>query len=189
MSQQLFSVEVDTRYTASQRKAIAQDIIDFIIDRTSQGKDKNGKSFPRYSDAYRKSMDFKIAGKGSTVNLTLTGEMLFSLKYIESQSFAGRIAIGYDGRASINGKVEGNITGSYGKPNPDPSKARDFLGISDKDLKAILRRYELDDPFKIAESMEIAKAKGTAAKEVLTMIKGEDLTDLADILEYYENLK
>ena len=131
--QQKFTLDLPDGYTKRERDAIATEVIDFIINRTQQGhKDKNNKSFKPYSKEYKSSLDFKIGKGGSTkVNLTMTEEMLNEIKVIKNA--AGKVDIGFDGRRSkLNGKVEGNILGTYGQKK-STGKARDFLGITKKD--------------------------------------------------------
>lgn len=117
------------------------EVIDFIVNRTEKGIDKNGEKFPKYSASYVNSNDFKNAGKSKgKVNLTLSKEMLNSIELLSEKS--GELVVGFDkGDKELNGKAEGNIVGSYGG-EPDPKKARDFLGIADKDLDRIVKRYE-----------------------------------------------
>lgn len=127
-----------TGYSLEEREAIAVEVIDKIIKRTKQGLDKNGQPFEGYSKAYKDSLNFKIAGKSSKVDLTLSGDMLDSIKILNN---AGRsVEIGFEEGSEENGKADGNIRGTYGKPRP-VGPPRPFLGISDKELKAILNKY------------------------------------------------
>lgn len=134
MPQQKTIIKIPSTYKPSERLAIGAEIIDYIIDRTKSGKDKNNKPFPGYSKEYVKSLEFKIAGKSKgNVNLTLSGEMLESMKVLNHRS--GEIIIGFDKDDENNGKAEGNIKGTYGSTTPKPGKKRDFLGIDKDDLK------------------------------------------------------
>ena len=50
---QKISIELSEKYSEAEKTAIAQDIIDFIIDRTQEKNlDKNNKRFPGYSKSY-----------------------------------------------------------------------------------------------------------------------------------------
>jgi hypothetical protein len=118
---------------------LGHDIVEFIRQRTESGKDKDGGRFPGYSKGYKKSLDFKIAGKSNKVNLTLSGDMLQALDVIATKP--GEIKIGYEKGSREADRAEGNILGSYGG-EAKKSRARDFLGISDKDLAKILKNYE-----------------------------------------------
>lgn len=142
--QQKITIQVDNRYSDSELRAIGTDIIDHIVDRTRNNNlDKDNRPLRAYSEEYKNSLEFNIAGKSaSDVNLTLTGEMLDSLEVLRVRK--GAIEIGYRS-GSINDKVEGNRIGSYGQPNGDPRKARDFLGIHPTDLSGILKSYPIGD--------------------------------------------
>jgi hypothetical protein len=131
-----FEVELPRDYKPDERKAIAAEIIDLVISRTEDGKDKDNKSFAKYSKAYAKE-------KGqANVDLTCSGEMLAEMELLKQSS--GKIRIGIDPGSSIVGKVEGNVLGTYGNSQP-VTKGRDFLGITADDLRDILSRYPLDD--------------------------------------------
>lgn len=145
MAQQKFTVSIPKGYSSDERRSIGLDIVDRIIERTKSGKDKNNEDFSgaaaKYSDSYKKSFDFKLAGKGSNVNLTLSGEMLNALEVLETSD--GEITIGYRANDKFNNdKAEGNILGSYGR-DPNPSKARDFLGITGGEVETILKKYPI----------------------------------------------
>jgi len=138
-----FEVELDERYSTEERDAIAAEIISHIRQRTLSGKDVNGRSFPKYSTSYTKSVDFKAAGKSKNqVNLRLSGDMLAYMEIVKNQR--GKLVIGYGDGNPEAGKAEGNNIGSYGG-DPKPSKARRFLGIDPKTLSAILAKYPLRD--------------------------------------------
>lgn len=135
--QQKFEVDVDVSYTDAERRELAREIIDFIVSRTrDKNLDKDNRSFPGYSKDYINSLEFKLAGKSrSDIDLTLSGDMLDSIKLLSSR--AGKLVIGFD-RGTENDKAEGNRIGSYGKSFGNPTKARDFLGIHPEDLSKIL---------------------------------------------------
>lgn len=120
------------------REAIAEDIIDFIRDRSFAGMDKNNKKFVRYTEGYAE----KKGVSRSDVDLVLRGEMMDELRLINHKP--GELLIGYENGTTANAKAEGNITGSYGG-DPDPKKSRDFLGISKSDLTSILMSYTGED--------------------------------------------
>lgn len=145
MSWQRFKVKVPKGLSPIQREALAQEVIDFVIKRSKDGVDKNGRAFPGYSASYVKSLDFKIAGKSKgKVNLTLSEEMLQSLSLISHKP--GEVLIGYDkSNAELNAKVEGNVLGTYGQSSPIKGKARDFMGIAKKDLESILDKVASKD--------------------------------------------
>lgn len=119
----------------STTELIAEEIINFIVERTKKGKGMDGSSFPSYSTSYKNSDAFKLGGKTSKVNLTLSGEMLDSIEVIKAKN--GKLSYGYSDKNDMSGRAEGNITGSYGKPQGDNSKARRFLDISPKEIAKI----------------------------------------------------
>ena len=63
MPQQKVTIKIRKGYDSEQREIIGQEIIDFIVNRTKSGRDKNGNPFPGYSKSYIKSKDFQIAKK------------------------------------------------------------------------------------------------------------------------------
>ena len=140
MAKQAFKIKVPAGLSRDEKLDIADRVIEFIIRRTEGNKDKNGKHFPKYSKEYTKSLDFKIAGKSeSNVNLTLSGDMLAAIELLNPEVKRNTLEIGIDPSDTENSaKAEGNILGSYGR-SPDPSKARDFMGIKNEDLGRIIR--------------------------------------------------
>lgn len=136
MPQQKISLEIPDDLAPKQRKILADLVIEHIVDRTQSGLDKNGKRFPKYSAEYINSLDFKNAKKSaSKVDLQLSGDMLAALQLLKDRP--GEIVIGYQRGADENGRAEGNILGSYGG-DPNPSKARDFLGLKPSKLKELI---------------------------------------------------
>lgn len=126
-----FTVFIDTSYTLDDRRSIGQEIIRYIVDRTQDGLGIGRKPLGKYSENYKKSNEFKIAGKdGETkVNLTLSGEMLNTLEIIDI-SVPGRIEIGYEDGFESD-KAQWLFEKGY-----------DFLGLSDSELDRILSNFE-----------------------------------------------
>lgn len=140
MAQQKVKIAIPKDYNPKERVALAVEIIDQIIERSKSGKDKKGKNFAGYSDGYTSSFDFKLAGKSKKVDLTLSGEMLNGMTLLGHSS--GSLTIGYEKDDDLNNaKAEGNIKGTYGQKKPIKGKARDFLGISNSELKEITEKY------------------------------------------------
>ena len=132
-------IPVSVKYDEVERVAIAQELIDYILERTAKGKGKDGKPWggpaSRYSPGYK-------GGKGP-VNLSLSGDMLDALTLIQQKK--GQIVIGIDD-SKEEGKAEGNILGTYGKDTPIPGKARNFLGLSKQEFKSkILSNYPVNN--------------------------------------------
>lgn len=159
-----FTVPISKKYSEDERSAIAQDIIDFVVSRTKKGIDKDGGKLPaysgqkkkgKYSQPYVDSTNFKAAGKSaSKLNLTLSGDMLAAMRELTNKSTSGKLAIGYSKSDPEAGRVEGNVLGTYGKSKP-VTEGRDFLGISQKDLDRILKKYPLDDDAKREKRTEL----------------------------------
>lgn len=152
MTWQKFKVKINPKYKPRERKAIAQEVIDFIVKRTQSGKDKNNNAFKPYSKSYTESLDFKIAGKSKDkVNLTLSGDMLASIKLLKDSK--GELTIGFDrSDKDNNDKATGHMTGKYG--NSSKIKKRVFLGIKEDDKKKILKNYPLKNDEKRLERTE-----------------------------------
>lgn len=128
-----------------QKDEVADLIIERIVNRTDQGKDKNNRPFKEYSDSYKESLDFKIAGKkGKPVNLQLSGDMLAALEHLKKYDTNRSIVVGFKNGSEENAKADGNIRGTYGNPSPNPKKARDFLGITIKELTDIIKFIKED---------------------------------------------
>lgn len=165
MAWQRIRVDIPDDYGPLERKAIAQEIIDTIVERTLSGKDKDGEKFAGYSDAYKKSFEFRVSGKSkSNVNLRLSGEMLTALKLISDKK--GSLLIGYDNKTEENSKAEGNRLGTYGQSRPIPGKSRDFLGI-DNEINDILSKFPIDDAEKRRRQIETFKELAGQAQEVV----------------------
>lgn len=163
---QKVAIQIPPEYTEREKIAIAQDIIDFIVKRTEEGKNKDNRNFPKYSAEYVKSLDFKNAGKSKgNVNLKLSGDMLAALKVLEVKR--SKVIIGFDNGTPENGKADGNIRGTYGNAS-STGKKRDFLGITMKDLtNEILRRYPLDEDTKRERRTETVIQSGEAVQDLI----------------------
>lgn len=176
-----FTIDLSA-YPLEQREAIALEIIDQIQKRTKKGLDKDGKPFAPYSKEYKESLGFKIAGKGSKVNLVLSGDMLDAIEIV--QNFQnGKVKIGYSSGNSEGGKAEGNILGTYGQPKR-VGPERDFLGISSAELSKILAKYpegstkaEENARKKLALEKASEKISGSKSSRLSGKVDLEDLED------------
>jgi hypothetical protein len=171
---QKIDITIPDGYTDDERAAIASEIIDKIVERTQKGIDKNGKGFAPYSKEYINSLNFKIGGKSKgKVNLTLSGDMLAALALLDTSK--KKITIGYEKGTLENDIADGNIRGTYGKSRAKSSQARDFLGLSDKELGDILKKFPLNNEEKrraLTEEILAAKEAGdTVSKGVNTQPK------------------
>jgi len=125
--------------TSDEKDEVADLIIERIVDRTQKGRDKDGDRFAKYSTNYKDSLDFAIAGKkGKPVDLQLSGDMLAAIQHLKEYDTKRSVIIGFENGSEENAKADGNIRGTYGQSKPIPGKARDFLGISDRELDKII---------------------------------------------------
>lgn len=135
---QRLKVEIPEYIDPKDYKRIGRDIITYIQQRAIDGTGFNPetgrtKKFPGYTKKYAEK-------KGQTnVDLILDGDMFNAMDVTKINS--GSIEIGFTD-SEENAKAHGNQTGSYGKPSPDPSKARYFLGLTKKELEDILEDYK-----------------------------------------------
>jgi hypothetical protein len=140
---QRFTVEIPEGYSASQREAIGDEVIDFIRERTAKGLSWRNTELAGYSDSYARSLNFKIAGKSKDdVNLTQSGDMLGALTLLDHED--GKLTIGYEDGSLENAIADGNIRGTYGHSKAVGPK-RDFLGITKTDLRRIVDQFEPED--------------------------------------------
>ena len=155
-----------------ERVKIADAILTHIVGRTMAGYDKNNDKFAKYTKKYA---DIKGVGV-SDVDLILSGEMITELKVLNITPSG--VEIGYKGSKDLIGKVEGNILGTYGQPDPIPGKARDFLGVLKDDVEVIIDSYLAED-LKGITSDELDAIAREAAKEILGDIDFD--TDVDDV--------
>lgn len=144
---QRFSVTPPKDFTPAMRDVLGKEVAEFVRQRSESGLNVRNRPFPKYSKAYKDSLDFTNAGKTSQVDLTLSGDMLIDLDVISNRS--DKIIIGYEKGSESNAKADGNNRGTYGKSKPIPGKKREFMGISQVDYNNIVRgvrsRYGTED--------------------------------------------
>lgn len=121
-------ISVPTSWTPSMREVFAEEVIDFIQTRTESGLDINNKPFKAYADSYKDSTEFQLAGKGNTVDLQFTSDMLFSLEMLSQGR--GFVRIGA-GDQFANDKIAFN-----------KAKGRQFLGVNSADRRKLINRVE-----------------------------------------------
>lgn len=117
------------------KQIYGQRVVDRIVERTrDENVDKNNRPLGSYSKTYKESLIFSIYKAGQTsVDLTLTGEMLESLTHKPSRY---EITVFLDGQNNRD-KAQGHITGRYGTKGR--SKPRDFLGVPKDELRELFR--------------------------------------------------
>lgn len=126
------TIDIPMDLDEDERAMVGTLIVERIIERTKSGVDKNGNPFPDYTETYAEE-------KGSdSVDLTATGDMLSELSVLESGP--GWVRVGYPDDHPLAGQVEGNVTGSYGSASANPSRAREFIGVTDEELELILAK-------------------------------------------------
>lgn len=152
---QTFTIEVDDKYSASDREAIAEDVIDEIVDNTLAQKDRYGKKMASLSKNYAK-FKRKVVGNAKA-NIKFTGETLGAMQFIKSKSGKGKITVGYKAGTNANAKSKGQITGEA------TGKVRDFLGLPDKQVNSILNKYPVED------TAEAKREKAKALKAALAL--------------------
>lgn len=122
------------------REAVGQAILDAIKKQAGEGRNRKGSKYSgrpaRYSKQYKMSDEFKAAGKGSNVNMRLTGDMLELMDVISTSRTT--ITIGWDERDEA-AKAHGHILGS----DPGPKVRRDFFGLPDSEYKKIAGGFSL----------------------------------------------
>lgn len=120
-------------FNSEERQLVGRLAIEFIQDRTNKGLDINNSPFPSYSSEYKDSIDFKIAGKSSKVNLQQSGDTLASMEVLSHDS--GYVTIGYDAGSFENDKA-------VWLQRSDNGVSRKFLGLTDADLDKLILRVE-----------------------------------------------
>jgi len=111
------------------RLAIAQRVIDYIVERTEDGKDIRGNSFSAYKPSYKKSTVFELLKDSSDPNMKLTGTMLASIDVLSEGS--NTIVIGFDDKTETL-KAFNHNTG-------DTVRKREFFGIRPDDARKLIK--------------------------------------------------
>jgi hypothetical protein len=152
-------------------QAVGRELVQIILMRTADGKDKNGKPFVGYSDDYKESDDFQLTGKSpGNVNLRLSGDMLADFGVISARD--GRIVLGFDSEEQ-RAKAHGHMTGQEGSGN---LPVRDFLGISNEELAQAIRK--VPPPRKLREAFELSQE--------MLLRRQEESFGLQDVVELAE---
>lgn len=154
-------VNIATGIKPRDRVALSDAIINYIQNRTLDGLDKNLEPFIKYTSNYAKHKGVGV----NDVDLTFSGDMLLDLKLLSHKN--GELTIGFEKGSKSNGKAEGNIRGTYGQSAP-VNKGRDFLGISDEEVDALMNNVEIDETqFSNLSDAEIDRIARDAAREIL----------------------
>lgn len=154
--QQKVKLSIPESFNETDRVQLGELVIDHILERTSQGLDKNNKGFTAYAKSYSGSKDFRLAGKSkSTVNLQLTGDMLQSMTLLDHGT--GYITVGYESGTDANDKADWAAASDNG-----PS--REFVGIKESNLNLLVEQVNLT---KVDENEE---ASNTLARRILASL-------------------
>lgn len=90
-----------------------------------ENKDKKGRPLKGYSESYKNSDEFKVLKISSSVNMTLTGEMLDAMKATKKGANIEFSFTGKDAAAKAHGHING---GNY-------LPVRDFFGLPETQIK------------------------------------------------------
>lgn len=126
---------------------IGQAIIDFMDDRSLDGKGFNGQKLKApYSDSYADSLNFKASGKSKNdVNMRLSGDMMGSIDLLKVDG--SKLVIGIDDPDQAI-KAFNHQTG-------DTVPKRPFFGVSSEELKKkILPEFKKEIEAKKVTSFE-----------------------------------
>ena len=180
---------VDVSKDPELKAQIAQAVIDFNIERSQGGLDNEGKGFPKYSDTYIDSLDFKAAGKSAgQVDMTLSGDMLGAIDVLDDSG--SKVKYGINGETAP--RAFAHMTGYKGHPTIKDGPKRAFLGITKADFESeILPKFAKDLS---SLEREIAAAQsgsaGAQAAQTSRAAAGVRLSDiLADIKTLGDILK
>jgi hypothetical protein len=143
--QQKVVIPIPEDLSRQQRELLAGEIVEHIRERSESGTGVRARGrgfslydFPGYSESYKASLDFRIAGKSSgSIDLTLSGDMLAAMDALRVSKSS--ITVGFEAGTEENARAEGNQIGSYGG-SPNPRKARRFLGLTKSELDMLVER-------------------------------------------------
>jgi hypothetical protein len=126
-----------------QKELFADLVIDKMVERTVEGKDINNRKFRRYTKDYAE----KKGVTTSSVDLTLTGDMLNSI----SDKTSGKVKV--EIAKDETPKAYGHISGMEGHPIIKNGKVRDFFGFKSKrQINDVLK--EVDGAKSIPDNFE-----------------------------------
>lgn len=122
MAEQSFTVPVPEDFDPDDRAEFIDAIIDYIVDRTTDGKSIHGGKFRMYSAAYAEA---KGVGR-SEVDLMDTGAMLDSMRVLRQNG--SELTIGYRDGSKLAKRAEYNQEGRTPRP---------FLGLNKRELREL----------------------------------------------------
>lgn len=125
---------MDLKGNRALKLALAESLLDKIVEKTQDNKSLKGTPFKKYSKRYKNSEDFKAFGKTDKVNLTLTGDMLGLLDVSKETDNTVELSWEQDDEAA---KAHGHIVGN---PKTNLPK-RDFFGLNNKDIEQVKNKF------------------------------------------------
>lgn len=140
-SAQTFSAPIPFSYKSDKdRKVLGKELLKKLVERTDKGIGVipigNGrfkdKPFDEYSDSYKASKDYKIAGKTGIVDLQLTGDMINTIDIINVGE--GFITFGFDDDKDNTKALWQQDNKKEGYPK------RIFMGMSDSDIADVVKK-------------------------------------------------
>lgn len=135
--------------------AMAEALLEKVIEKTESGKSRTGSRFRKYSKAYAETDEFKAAGKSrGDVNLSLSGDML-GLVGVVNES-ANTVTLGWEDSDEA-AKAHGHITGG-GAGGKLP--VRDFFGLNNTDIDEVKREFR-------SEINEIKNRRGSQREQAI----------------------
>lgn len=170
-------MKISRKLGRNERLAIADEILDYIKERTNRGHGKNdrpwrGSKANEYSKSYKNSLDFKQKSSKGRVNLELSGDMLTA---IEAKQKSGEIKIHIPFSEDEWSRAKGNVLGSYGG-RPNSSKARNFIELGYRDKAEIMKRFKNSPTGKAFYENTDIKQRALANIDVKKLVKAKAVT-------------
>lgn len=147
---QTFDLEEITGIDMSNRPdlavAIAQEMLDFMVNRVESGRGFDGRSIRSggYSEEYRDSLEFAAFDKTNRVNMTLTGDMLADMDILNLSG--NQLEIGF-----VN---ETQRLKAFNHNTGDTVPERRFFGLSPRETREVISRFDVEIQ-EIQEQVEI----------------------------------
>jgi hypothetical protein len=157
---------VDLSKDPALRREIGQTVIDYIRERTADGKAIGGNRDLKkpYSERYTDTPEFKAADKSrNEINMSLTGSMISDLDILAERG--SKIKIGFtDTTETLK---------AYNHNTGDTVPKRDFFGVTEKEMSEILKPYAKDID-KIKEEPTKQQTTTTVADILIDIVKRTD---------------
>lgn len=169
MSNTQTTIGIPSGLSESNKETLARNMVDEIKKRSRSGIDRYGVGFKPYSKEYK-----AVSGK-SKVDLTETGDMLSELDVISIDDDS--ITIGYKSGHELEGQVEGNQIGSYGR-SPNADKARKFIGLPSKTVDLLVAELPVEEDKTVEEEVTEIEIKEKRTDAIIGSIFGRMFTSV-----------